>query len=219
MPVLLAIETSTDRHSIVLGAADALRFDSTREPDVERSRSLRILLSRGLAALETTATDISAVAVDIGPGGLNSIRAGVAFANALAFALPCGIYGFSSFHLLGIQARQTTELPIVTAVPAAGDRAYVGLFTGDSVERMHFGPFASTVTSVVDGISRVAVAGRMRLRLRALLGEATTVDTGIDSPSAVTLYDLAAGQQQRGGSSAARVVPLNDQSPVFYERS
>ena len=65
--------------------------------------------------------------------------------------------------------------------------------------------------------SSVAVAGRIRHRLAALLGEARVVDTGIENPDAHMLLRMGYEAWRDGGRSTTQVEALNDQSDVFFE--
>jgi len=88
------------------------------------------------------------------------------------------------------------------------------LIRGESVEIMRFGRVHEALAKVSDGLGEVAVAGRIRHRLAALLGEARVVDTGIENPDAWTLLKLGFAA---GGRSTRQVEALNDQSDVFFE--
>ncbi len=81
-------------------------------------------VARSLAALE-------AILVDIGPGGLSSTRAGVSFANALAFGATIPLFGVSALDLLMAHARETWSGPLLCMRPAQGGLVYWVLFDGD----------------------------------------------------------------------------------------
>jgi tRNA threonylcarbamoyladenosine biosynthesis protein TsaB len=156
------------------------------------------------------------VAVNIGPGGLTYIRAGVSFVNALAFSLGVNIYPFNWFEIVAHQARKLTALPVLCAVPAANDQAYTALINGTCIETLRFGPISSSVAEINEGLAEVAVAGRIRHRLSALLDRVEVFDTGIVKPDANVLLELAYGASEGTGGSATQVSPLNDQSEIFY---
>lgn len=217
MSLLLAIETSSDRYKVVLGRDRDQIFDSARVSGCSSSRTLAGLVSCGLSVVGAQANDIMGVAVNIGPGGLTHVRAGVSFVNALAFSLGVSIYPFSWFEIIANQVRKLTPLPVLCAVPAANDHAYVGLINGTSVEALRFGPLPSAVTEISDGLSEVAVAGRIRHRLSSLLNGVAVFDSGIEAPDASVLLELGYRARAQAGTSATQVSPLNDQSEIFYE--
>jgi tRNA threonylcarbamoyl adenosine modification protein YeaZ len=214
MSLLLAIESSSNVYRVVLGRDGEAIFDSdVNECDVP-FRTLGALLECGLNVVGAKANEIEGVAINVGPGSLTFVRAGISFVNALAFSLNVKIYPFNWFEIIAEQTRATTELPVICAVPASNDNAYVGLIRGESVEIMRFGRVHEALAKVSDGLGDVAVAGRIRHRLAALLGEARVVDTGIENPDARTLLRLAWKDR---GRATTQVEALNDQSDVFFE--
>jgi tRNA threonylcarbamoyladenosine biosynthesis protein TsaB len=217
MKLLLAIETSSDEYRAVLGCDGRLLFDSALDSGSPTSRDIATLVSHGLGLVSAHVSDIAGVALNIGPGGLSYVRAGVSFVNALAFSLGIPIYPFNFFEIIASEARKQTELPVLCAVPAANDHAYVGLVNGASVEVMRFGRLPSVVAEISDGLAQVAVAGRIRHRVASLLNRVMVIDTGIEKPDASVLFDL--GYQAFAGAStpATQVSPLNDEAGIFYE--
>ena len=213
MNLLLAIESSSNVYRVVLGRAGEAIFDSDVHDCDQSLRTLSALLECGLEAIGAQANDIKGVAINVGPGSLTFVRAGISFVNALAFSLNVSIYPFNWFEIIAERTREMTELPVICAVPASNDNAYVGLIRGESVEIMRFGRVHEALAKVSDGIGDVAVAGRIRHRLAELLGEARVVDTGIENPDARTLLRLAWSRDR----SATQVEALNDQSDVFFE--
>ena len=217
MSLLLAIESSSNVYRVVLGRDGEVIFDSdVNECDLP-FRTLSALLECGLDAVGATASEIKGVAINVGPGSLTFVRAGISFVNALAFSLNVKIYPFNWFEIIAAQTCETTELPVICAVPASNDNAYVGLIRGESVEIMRFGRVHEALAKVSDGLGDVAVAGRIRHRLAALLGEARVVDTGIENPDARTLLKLGFVAWEDGGRATTQVEALNDQSDVFFE--
>ena len=134
--------------------------------------------------------------------------------NALAFSLKVNIYPFNWFEI--IAAQTATDLPVICAVPASNDNAYVGLIKAGRVEIMRFGPLHEAFAKVNADLPEVAVAGRIRHKLAALLGESRVVDTGIENPDARVLLRLGHRALIGGEGSTGQVEALNDQSAVFY---
>src|SRR6185369_4086206 len=180
MSLLLAIESSSNEYRVVIGRDGEAIFDSTIHPCDSSLRTLGALLSCGLETLDRPASEIKAIAINIGPGSLTFVRAGISFVNALGFSLKADVYPFNWFEIVADQTKDTTNLPVLCAVPAANDNAYVGLIRGASVEIMRFGPLHTVVAQVSDGLTEVAVAGRIRHRFAELLTGVEIVDTGIE---------------------------------------
>jgi tRNA A37 threonylcarbamoyladenosine modification protein TsaB len=217
MSLLLAIETSSDEFRIVFGREGRLIFDSAGDCGGVPPRDLAGLVSCGLGSVDARVDEIDGVALNVGPGGLSYVRAGVSFVNALAYSLGISIHPFNYFEIVAEEARKLTASPILTAVPAANDYAYVSLSKGPSVEIMRFGPLHTVAAEVGDRLTEVAVAGRIRQRLPPLLNRAEVFDTGIGKPDAAVLLELGFRARERGEPSATQVSPLNDQSEIFYE--
>jgi tRNA A37 threonylcarbamoyladenosine modification protein TsaB len=217
MSLFLAVESSSNEYRIVLGRDGEVIFDSAVNTCDLPFRTLGALLECGLENLGAQANEIKGVAINVGPGSLTFVRAGISFVNALAFSLNVDIYPFNWFEIIAAQTRAATELPIVGAVPASNDNAYVGLIRGASVEIMRFGRVDEALAKVSDGLAEVAVAGRIRHRLAALLGEAGVVDTGVENPDARVLLKIGYEAWKGGMRSTKQVEALNDQSDVFFD--
>ena len=213
MSLLLAIESSSNVYRVVLGRDGKAIFDSDVNDCDPSLRTLGSLLECGLESINAAASEIEGVAINVGPGSLTFVRAGISFVNALAFSLNVKIYPFNWFEIIAEQTREMTELPVVCAVPASNDNAYVGLIRGESVEIMRFGRVQEALAKVSSGLTEVAVAGRIRHRLAALLEGVKIADTGIENPDARALLKLGFA----GGRSTRQVEALNDQSDVFFE--
>src|SRR3569832_1094594 len=202
MSLLLAVESSSNEYRVVLGREGKAIFDSAVDKCDLSFRTLGALLECGLEIAGAQAREIKGVAINVGPGSLTFVRAGISFVNALAFSLNVKIYPFNWFEIIAAQTRDATELPVLAAVPASNDNAYVGLIRGTSVEIMRFGRVHEALANVSDGVVNVAVAGRIRQRLAALLGEAGVVDTGVENPDPRTLLKLGFVSWLCGGLSS-----------------
>ncbi|HET6976957.1 MAG TPA: hypothetical protein VFI24_11575 [Pyrinomonadaceae bacterium] len=216
MSLLVAVESSSNEYRVVIGREAHAIFDSAVNKCELPFRTLGALLECGLEQIGAPANEIKGVTINVGPGSLTFVRAGISFVNALAFSLKVGIYPFNWFEIIAAQTKDTTKLPVICAVPASNDNAYVGLIRGASVEIMRFGPLAETFAKVGGGVSEAAVAGRIRHKLAALLGEGRSLDTGIETPDAQVLLKLGHRALIDGEPSTVQVEALNDQSEVFF---
>jgi len=214
MSLLVAVESSSNEYRVVIGRDGEAIFDSSVDKCELPFRTLGALLSCGLESIGAKASEIAGVTINIGPGSLTFVRAGISFVNALAFSLKVSIYPFNWFEI--IAAQTATDLPVICAVPAANDNAYVGLIRDSRVEIMRFGPLREAFAKVSGEVPQAAVAGRIRHKLAALLGEAKVVDTGIETPDARVLLKLAHQAWKNGERATVQVEALNDQSEVFY---
>lgn len=217
MSCFVAVESSSNEYRVVIGRGGEAIFDSAIDDCVLPFRTLGALLECGLELVGAHASEIAGVTINIGPGSLTFVRAGISFVNALAFSLKVNIYPFNWFEIIAAQARDTTELPVICAVPASNDNAYVGLISDGRVEIMRFGPLHEAFAKINGKFREVAVAGRIRHKLAALLEETRVVDTGIENPDARVLLRLGHQALISGERSTGQVEALNDQSNVFYE--
>ena len=69
-------------------------------------QNLGALLECGLEAVGASASEIKGVAINVGPGSLTFVRAGISFVNALAFSLNVSIYPFNWFEIIAEQTRE-----------------------------------------------------------------------------------------------------------------
>jgi tRNA threonylcarbamoyl adenosine modification protein YeaZ len=217
MSLLLAVESSSNEYRVVLGRDGEAIFDSAVDKCDLSFRTLGALLECGLETVGMEAREIKGVAINVGPGSLTFVRAGISFVNALAFSLNVKIYPFNWFEIIAAQTREATELPVLGAVPASSDNAYVGLIRGTSVEIMRFGRVHEALAKISDDVGNVAVAGRIRQRLAAMLEETNVVDTGVENPDARTLLKLGYEAWRDDRRGTMQVEALNDQSDVFFE--
>ena len=216
MSLLLAVESSSNVYRVVLGRDGEAIFDSAASNCDPPFRTLGSLLQCGLETVGLQASEIKGIAINVGPGSLTFVRAGISFVNALAFSLNVSIYPFNWFEIIAAQTKTITHLPVVCAVPAANDNAYVGLIRGEAVEIMRFGPVHTALAEVSGGLGEVAVAGRIRHRLATLLANARVVDTGIENPDARVLLRIGHEAAKKGSRSTTQVEALNDQSKLFF---
>jgi tRNA threonylcarbamoyladenosine biosynthesis protein TsaB len=125
----LALETSTARYGLALGEGGRVLFDSAMLGEAA-GRDLGELLLTGLARAGAQIADIGAIAVDIGPGSLGSLRDGVAFANGLAYARGLPVYAYTAFELMGVAADAKASRPALCVRRANEGLAYAGTFDG-----------------------------------------------------------------------------------------
>src|ERR1044071_4830271 len=157
MSCFVAVESSSNEYRVVIGRDGEAIFDSAVDKCELQYRTLDALLSCGLEGIGAPASEIKGITINVGPGALTFVRAGISFVNALAFSLKVSIYPFNWFEIIAAQTREATELPVICAVPASNDNAYVGLIRGASVEIMRFGRVDVALAKVSDGLGDVAV--------------------------------------------------------------
>jgi tRNA threonylcarbamoyladenosine biosynthesis protein TsaB len=217
MNLTLAIETSSIDYGVALCTPHAVIVDRTVRRDDPSFRGVGHLVSVALDAAGGQIRDIDRIAVNVGPGNLSSVRAGVAYANGLAFSLRIRIFGANSLDLLALEASEPTDPSVLCLRHAGGSNVYAGLFRDGTAVAMRRGPIKAVVTSMAWGLTDVAVAGSFRREVKGLLPETVVRDTGIEVPHVLTLHRFVVAA---GGDPAAVVdvaSPLTDASPVFQQ--
>jgi tRNA threonylcarbamoyladenosine biosynthesis protein TsaB len=121
------LQTSNGVPALGLARDEDIVFDSASDADLIGSRDYRMVLETGLDRLGAELGDISQIFVDIGPGGLGVTRTGVAFANALGFAIGLPTTGLPAFELLGAEA-SLDDIPVVIMRKAARPFVHFGIF-------------------------------------------------------------------------------------------
>ena len=125
------LQTSNGVPVMGLAQDGTVVFDSSQDEALLGSRNYRHVLEAGLKKTGATLSDITALYVDIGPGGLGVTRTGVAFANALGFALARPTVGLPAFELLGAELAKTADVPVVILRKAARPFVHFGIFSAE----------------------------------------------------------------------------------------
>lgn len=123
----LAIDTSSETASIALAEKGEVRAELTwhcgRNHTAELMPNLTHLLSQAKASLET----LSGVIVARGPGSFNGLRAGMATAKGLAFALSIPLIGIGTLEVEALP-HATRGLPICSLFDAGRGEVAAALF-------------------------------------------------------------------------------------------
>jgi tRNA threonylcarbamoyladenosine biosynthesis protein TsaB len=237
----LAIETSSIEYGVALFTPDALIAHRTLRRDDPSFRGIGELAAELLTAAGRRIRDVERLAVDLGPGNLSSVRAGVAYVNGLAFSLGIPIFGVSSLDLLAVEASEKADpaegsgSAVLCLRNAGGGDVYAGRYRGgfrgqpgEVDVQLRRGPLAAVVMAMVGdpdgaggagGLSRVLVAGSFRGEVAALLAEVApgvvVIDTGIEVPPVLALCRLATAADGTPADMVGVASPLTDSSPVF----
>lgn len=218
MKLTLAIEASSATYAVALGNGDVPLVHQARRRDHAGFRGVGELVSSALAEARGGFAAIEAIGVDVGPGNLSSVRAAVAYANGLGFSLGVDIFCANSLELMAMEAGAIQAGPALCMRVAGDGNVYAGLFASGQEPKLRFGPLGSTVTALASGFDGIAVAGAHREKPAGLLPGARVHDTGIEAPSAVTLYRMMrASHGEMGGTRVPSASPLNEGSRVFHE--
>ena len=123
-PILLAIDTCTNRSSVALRDGQVLRAESSWETDRHHTAGVTAEIRRLMDACDIKAAQVGAVAVAIGPGSFTGVRCGLAIAKGFAAARDLPIIGVSAFDVI-VSAQPNVNLPVLTLVEIGRSRIAV----------------------------------------------------------------------------------------------
>ncbi|MGH2501281.1 MAG: tRNA (adenosine(37)-N6)-threonylcarbamoyltransferase complex dimerization subunit type 1 TsaB [Ktedonobacterales bacterium] len=145
--MLLAIDTSTHYASLALADGEALLAElnwrvGQRQGSELLERTRWLLREQGIVMSELTA-----VAVALGPGSFNGVRVAVATAKTLAFALGVPLYGVPTLDVIAWGARLAAQ-PIWALLDAGRGEVYAARYDSASPR-----PIWAPQTDADDGAS------------------------------------------------------------------
>ena len=120
-PVILAFDTSAAHCAAALLRGKTLLARTAEDMGRGQAERLVPLLDEVIKGAGLEWSDLSALAVGIGPGNFTGIRISVSTARGLALALDITAIGISTFEAI---TRMAT-LPHLAAVPAPQDKVYI----------------------------------------------------------------------------------------------
>ncbi|WP_417242924.1 hypothetical protein [Celeribacter sp.] len=127
MSLMLLLQTSNGVPMLGLARGGTVVFDTSALSEWDGSRDYRAMVAAGLNAMGASLSDLTAITVDIGPGGMGVTRTGASFANALGFALGLPVLALPAFEMLGAQVA-TDDRPVVMLRKAARPYVHYGLY-------------------------------------------------------------------------------------------
>ncbi len=113
--MILAINTAQKVHELALIGSGKILMEKSWSDSKDDVEKLTPTLKAMLAELGVDKSQIDSILVVSGPGSFTSLRTGVAFANALASALPAKLYAIDTFELLRRKAAIDSVLVILNA--------------------------------------------------------------------------------------------------------
>jgi tRNA threonylcarbamoyl adenosine modification protein YeaZ len=217
---LLAIETSTSTYSVTLadGATTSETAMSSRS-DADYD-GIGGLVHRQLAAHAWKGAEVSDIAVGSGPGNRTSVRAGLSYANALAFATGAPIHHTNTLAVLAFMARQAVpvDAPVLVLHPARGQQGslfFTGLFSPDGAASFGMHDLAEPGTPLPGGIPELILAGAGAHHVPPA-PDTKVHDSGVVQASSGALVEMF----ERGllVESRSPVTPTTEESEVFNGR-
>ena len=125
--VLLAIDTSAGTAVAVLvdGVVASESYDAN---SMQHAEQIGIQIQQGLEAANKKSSDVSAVAVGVGPGPFTGLRVGIAAAKMFAEGVSAPIYGVGSLDAIAFA--NSLDQPTLVLTDARRSEVFFGLYRG-----------------------------------------------------------------------------------------
>lgn len=125
--IILGVETATQQVGVALGGQEGVLASVHVAKGRRHAELLAPSIEFACRQARVRLAEVSAVAVDVGPGLFTGLRVGVAAAKAMAQALRVPMIGLSSLDLLAFTSRATDRL-IVAVVDARKGEVYSAFY-------------------------------------------------------------------------------------------
>lgn len=215
MNLIMCIESSATPYGVVLARDGQIIFDSTTHDSLADLKDVALLAKYAFEETNCTPQQLSQIAVNCGPGGTSAIRAGVSFANSLAYSLKIPVSDFNIFELLGFVGEQQLQLPVLTTVKSIKGNAYVGWYENGAVQKTAYGPMAETVKMVVGDREEWVLAGAHRSQIIELFPTSKVHDMEQKFGAARTMVKMSTQLAQRKAVFPVFTQPITEQSGLF----
>jgi tRNA threonylcarbamoyladenosine biosynthesis protein TsaB len=196
--IILGIETATQQVGCAIGGVEGVlaSFHATRGR--RHAETLVPAIQFCCEQARVDLSDVSVVAVDIGPGLFTGLRVGVATAKAVAQALRVPMIGLSSLDLLAFPVRWTPRL-IVAAIDARRGELYSAVYrqVPGGVQRLsgyRVGSPEDLSSELLARGEESLLVGDGALRYSSIFGDVAQLELGPQAqahPSAAALVELA----------------------------
>ncbi|MDF1719851.1 MAG: tRNA (adenosine(37)-N6)-threonylcarbamoyltransferase complex dimerization subunit type 1 TsaB [Minwuia sp.] len=154
--MILAIDTASRALSIAIGREGVRCFAAFQLRSRGQAENLMPMIQRGFDATGTQASDLTGLAVTVGPGTFTGLRIGLAAARAMRIALQIPLMGMTSLEVLAAAAaRRYPDQPVLAVLDARRDQVYAQLFrrAGPPFGEAWTGPMAARAADVAAMLS------------------------------------------------------------------
>lgn len=122
--MLLAVDTSTPTLGLALYDGNRVHAEMIWQSRARHTVELAPSAERMLKQSGAAPTDLTSLAVAIGPGSFTSLRVGLAFIKGLALALKIPVVGIPSLDIVAA-IQPPSEIPLAAVLPAGRTRLAV----------------------------------------------------------------------------------------------
>jgi tRNA threonylcarbamoyladenosine biosynthesis protein TsaB len=202
--LILGIDTSTSQVGVAIGGHEGVLAQSHSNRGRRHAETLIPAIDFVRRQARIDLSEISCVAVDLGPGLFTGLRVGVAAAKAMAHALRVPMIGLPSLDLLALPVRFSTRL-IVTAIDARRGELFYAFYrqVPGGVQRLsphQLGTPDDLASELLATGEECLLVGDGAHRYAEAFEGITKVeltDLGLAYPSAASLVQLAHAQALR----------------------
>ena len=196
--IILGIETATNQVGCALGGYEGVLASFHSARGRRHAETLAPAIEFVCAQARIEMKEISAIAVDVGPGLFTGMRVGVATGKAMDQALRVPMIGLSSLDLLAFPVRHTDRL-IAAVIDARKGEVFSALYRQVPGGVQRLSPYCISTprdlaSELIARSEDCLVVGDGGIRYREVLESAGHVDVGemgFAYPSAAALVELA----------------------------
>jgi len=218
--LILGIDTSTTQVGCAIGGHEGVIASALCAKGRRHAENLAPAIEFVCAQSQIELSEISVVAVDVGPGLFTGMRVGIATGKGLAHALGVPMIGVASLDLLAFAVRFSPRL-IVSAIDARRSEVYYALYRQVPGGIQRLGEHA--VGSPEELASQLSVRREEMLlvgdgihRYRDLFVDVPKVeiaDAGLSYPSPASLVQLAHARALR-----EEFQPATEVEPIYLRK-
>jgi tRNA threonylcarbamoyladenosine biosynthesis protein TsaB len=183
--VLLAFDTATPHVTVALHDGDSVVASYDSSESMRHGEMLAPGIRQVLADANATASDLTGIAVGVGPGPFTGLRVGLVTARTLAFVREIEVHGVCTLDILAAEAADAGLEEFVVATDARRKEVYLASYAGG---RRVSGP---EVVKPVDAKNDGPVVGQGGL----LYPDAFPNAVGPEHPSASVLCDVVVNRR------------------------
>jgi len=125
--MILGIETAVEHVGIAIGDHSRIHGAVTVASDRRHAESLTPMIQFLMQQVGVEMADLSAIAVDVGPGLFTGMRVGIASAHTMAWALDLPVVPVCSLDALAMNA-DWSDIPVAAALDARRGEIYWALY-------------------------------------------------------------------------------------------
>ncbi len=221
--MILGIETAVENVGVAIGDSRGVRADSMLSSDRRHAESLTPMIQFVMQQADVSMNELSAVAVDVGPGLFTGMRVGMAAAQSIAWALELPMIPVCSLDALAMNASWSDDI-VAAALDARRGEVYWALYrmrggnnepqrvtepvvTSPDDLAIHLADRAESVTCLGSGFHRYAETFAASSWVRILDGES-------QFPSALNIVRLATYRLAADETvSASEIQPMYLRAP------